>query len=342
MKKAILGFLLSSFFASGNTVLAAQVGEVVVDRAQVYQYPQATSKVVGTLQRGETIAVSNLATEGFYKARLANGETGWLSGNDIHAGAKPAPKKAVREIAPPESSLAQPPIPVENAAPAPATNNRMKRKPPQKRMSNEGDEESEEDTRPAGDGDQTRILFGLGMQNLAYSGLAANFEKVDALNPGLNVGLEFQFRIASWFHWAARVDAFMAKASDQSLSNGSNQNLQATIIPAQLGLIITPIDTQKFRMSFGAYLGASFSTVSIQQTSTTLLEDVSYKTVDPCALGSVQMAYALGRHFALFGEGGYRYEQTADLPATNKFGGIPSFKINTTGALARAGFELRF
>ena len=75
---------------------AAQVGQVVVEEAHVFQYPQAGSKVIGNLKKGETLPVSNLPTEGFYKAKLSNGEMGWLSGNDIHAGALPAVKPSAK------------------------------------------------------------------------------------------------------------------------------------------------------------------------------------------------------------------------------------------------------
>ena len=80
---------------------AAQNAKVVVDSATVYEKPQVDSKVVGTVNKDTTIAVSNVATNGFYKSRIPSGAIGWISGNDISTGAVTgAPAKAQTESSP--------------------------------------------------------------------------------------------------------------------------------------------------------------------------------------------------------------------------------------------------
>ena len=72
-------------FCTSLPALAAQNAKVIVPSAKIYLYPQAASKVVLILKEGESIQISNLPTEGFYKMRLPTGELGWVSGNDILA-----------------------------------------------------------------------------------------------------------------------------------------------------------------------------------------------------------------------------------------------------------------
>lgn len=76
----VFGFLLGVANPSAH---AAQVGRVVVDQASVREFPQEGSRVVGTVAKDEQVTVSNVPTQGFYKARIKSGQIGWISGNDI-------------------------------------------------------------------------------------------------------------------------------------------------------------------------------------------------------------------------------------------------------------------
>lgn len=82
---------------SGPKALAAQVGKVIVDQAELHEYPQSGSKVLARIAKDTQVTVSNAPTEGFYKARTATGQIGWISGNDLFVkggarGAAPARK----------------------------------------------------------------------------------------------------------------------------------------------------------------------------------------------------------------------------------------------------------
>ncbi|MBS1957899.1 MAG: SH3 domain-containing protein [Bdellovibrionales bacterium] len=93
----IFGFVLGFFVVNAALVMssqAAQVGKIVVDTAEVHEYPQAGSKVIAKVSKNESVTVSNVPTEGFYKARVRSGQIGWISGNDILVSNKGASRSA--------------------------------------------------------------------------------------------------------------------------------------------------------------------------------------------------------------------------------------------------------
>jgi len=90
MKKVmpLIGLILiGQLFAF--SVFAAQNAKVLVDSAKVYDKPQADGKVVGTVTKGVSLAVSNLPTSGFYKTRIPSGAIGWVAGSDISTSTAP-------------------------------------------------------------------------------------------------------------------------------------------------------------------------------------------------------------------------------------------------------------
>lgn len=90
----VLGFLSAVMIPAAH---AAQVGKVIVDQASVHEYPQENSRVIAKVPKDEQVTVSNVPTQGFYKARVKSGQVGWISGNEIFVkgggrGAAPARK----------------------------------------------------------------------------------------------------------------------------------------------------------------------------------------------------------------------------------------------------------
>lgn len=118
-RRLVVGFLALGLVLSFATpaAQAAQVAQVIADEAVLHEYPQASSRALVRIQKGEQITVSNLPTEGFYKARAKTGEVGWLSGNDIHVAAPTAKgnapvvarkqRKAAGPASPPEDTRIQ-------------------------------------------------------------------------------------------------------------------------------------------------------------------------------------------------------------------------------------------
>ncbi len=313
MKKGI--FVLLTLLGA-TSAYSAQNAEVIVDNAAVREYPQGTSKVIGTLGRGDQVAVSNFPTEGFYKVRISGGETGWISGNDILAGGAVKPEDG---------------------------KTRMRKKPPQERPKEKKEIKSEDiDDSSNDDEDHTRILISYGVQSLSYAGLAENYEKTLTMNLGTNFGIEIQKALSSLLFLGIRAEIFQASTGDQTISTGATQVMKQYSIPIQLGFMFSPISS-RFRLGIGAYGGVAVTSYTdITQTTTTSTGNIRYQTVQMVGTLAAQMAYKLGSHFGFFIEGDYHYEQTGLVPETTQFGDIPSFKIDYSGMVGKFGLEFCF
>lgn len=310
--KRLLGILL--FFT--NTAFAAQVGQVIVDAAPVYEYPQFASKLISKLKKGDSVPVSNLPTEGFYKVRLKNGDLGWISGNDVFVGVQsgksPPPKVKFSESTYPTDEEAED-APSE---PAPVSNAKK----------------------------NTRVLLGLGLQNLNYTGPDTKFQGIASLNYGTNAGLEVQFRWTDNLFWAFRVETLFTSAPALTVANGSSQTMSQNNIPIQLGLVYSVINAKKFRLGVGAYLGLSISKLIVDQTPVSGTEEANtYSTTSPTGTLALQGFYALSKSFELFAEADYRYEKTSQFPQSNLGStSFAPFTIDYSGVMGRVGIELKF
>lgn len=57
---------------------AAKPARVEADAVELLDAPKSTSSVVTTMRKGSALAVSNVPTEGYYKARTSSGDIGWI------------------------------------------------------------------------------------------------------------------------------------------------------------------------------------------------------------------------------------------------------------------------
>ena len=290
---------------------AAQSGRVVVEDAPVYEFPQKDSKVIQRLKKDTVHAVSNLKTEGFYKIRLPGGDTGWVSGNDLLAGGVTLPS---------------------DTGPSPEARVNGRRQ-----MS---------DTLIEGErfnGANYRFQLGFGLSNLAYGGFSDYFPGSSSLNFGKVYSFEIQRKLSYSFSLALRGELRGSKTGELDLGGGTTQTYEHSAIPFQLGLLYFPIHTQRWRVGLGGYGGiTAVSFTEVVQTTTSQTNSVKFSSMDILGTGVVQVAYGLGRAFGLFGEFGYQYQLTADLPATTALGNIPAFKIDYSGFLFKGWIELRF
>jgi uncharacterized protein YgiM (DUF1202 family) len=323
MRRKILAVLFGVLFlGTVNPAKAAQVAEVIVPQANVYLYPQASSKVISKLGRGESLAVSNIATEGFYKVRLKNGDMGWVSGNDILSGGSSTS---------PGTNSADP-----NAV-APLEPRARKRTPQRRNRSNDEDYAG-----PSGD-DSFRLLVGYGVQFASYAGLKDNFDGTSGLNPGKHFGIEAQFKMSHAVYWGIRLESMNASATT-NLTTDISQTIQVKEIPVEIGIMWSPVSSHKFRFGLGAYLGAVASgNTSIAQTTTSSQQKktVEYSTIELCGTLASQFSVGLGERIGLFLEADYRYDQTGKNPDTTIIKAVPGFKLDYSGVLVRAGLELR-
>lgn len=326
MKKLSWVFLMQLLV--GTAALAAQVGTIIVDEAQVHQFPQGGSNVITTLPRDQSLAVSNIPTEGFYKVRLPSGELGWISGNDMLVGKKPAAPASAEPVtaSAPEAGVADPAVAVK-----PAARKKKKKEAPIP--------EVEED---AFDGDDSRILLMLGVQNPSYADFKESYV-TEGLLPNSGVLLEMQFKLSKHFHWAARAEFNFAKVDAKEIATDKTQTLKQSSIPLMAGIVFSPVTTRGFRLGVGAYAGMALaSTMTVAQTTPTLSEQVQYSSVDPLGLINAQMAFGIGTHTAIVVEGGYRYQKTGTLSASSRFGGVRALTIDYSGMVAHAGLEFKF
>ncbi len=322
-------FFVLSLLGLPSFSFAAQLGKVIVDEASVYRYPRQGTEVISSLSRDQSLAVSNLPTEGFYKVRLPNGELGWVSGNDIFVGAKPA----VSEPAASEPVAATKPTP----EPRPATQEITKLKK-KKKMKEPSDDLPEDN----GYGDDSRILVMIGQQFPSYGGLKQYYD-VAGLSPGSSLVLEAQFRVAKHLHWAARGEFNFSSVGAKSISATETQELKQSSIPLLIGLNLSPWTSKEFRLGIGAYAGLTlFSNVVINQTTSSLDQQLSYSSYDPTAMLAVQGAWGFGNYIGVVGELGYRYQKSGNQKSTTLFGGKPAFQLDSSGVVFHVGLEFKF
>ena len=295
------------------SVFAAQLGRVVVDSGSVLEFPQKNAKVISRIKKGALYPVSNLSTEGFYKIRLNQLETGWISGNEILVGVTApdgsSPEKSVDSSKMLDSEVSKPPV----------------------------------ETGEVFSGDSVRVQLSLGLHKLSYGGISNYLQGTSDLNFGQNYTLEFQKRWAKLLFWALRVELMEADSGDQALSDTTTQHIKQFGLPVQLGLIFTPIYTRKFRVGLAVYAGASVKTyTSVEQVVSLESNTVTYNSIDPVGTVSLQATYGFGKAFGIFGEFSYQYQKTGTLDATTKVGSIPSFSLNYSGYFLKSGIEFRF
>jgi hypothetical protein len=290
---------------------AAQSGRVVVEDAAVYEFPQKSAKVIARLKKDSVHAVSNLKTEGFYKIRLSGGETGWISGNDLFAGGGALPS---------------------DTGPG-----------PEARVNGRRQLSDDLIDRERFLGANYRVQLGFGLSNLAFGGLSDHFQGTSSLNFGKIYSFEIQRKLYFPLSLAFRAELRGSKTGDLDLGGGTTQTFEHSAIPLQLGVLYFPIHTQRWRVGIGGYGGiTAVSFTEVVQTTTSQTNSVKFSAMDLVGTGVIQVAYGLGRAFGIFGEFGYQYQVTSDLPATTALGNIPAFKLNYSGYLFKGGIELRF
>ncbi len=311
MKPWIFALLIMS-----PSVLAAQLGRVVVDSGSVLEFPQKNAKVISRLKKGSLYPVSNLPTEGFYKIRLNQLETGWISGNEVLVGvtAPDGSKEGSKESSSESAKL------LDSAESKPSS-----------------------EPAEAFSGDSVRVQVGVGLHRLSYGGLSDYLQGTSDLNFGQNYTFEFQKRMAKLLFLALRVELMEAESGDQALSDTTTQHLKQFGLPVQLGMIFTPIYTRKFRVGLGLYAGASVKTsTSVEQVVSLVSNTVTYNSIDPVGTLAFQATYGFGKAFGVFGEFSYQYQKTGTLDATTKVGTIPAFSLNYSGYFLKSGIEVRF
>jgi hypothetical protein len=114
------------------SAFAAKVGTVSGDSVTLFGNPDKDSSNIGTLHNGDVVTISNYPTKGYYKARTADGQVGWIDKSSLLVGenaqgsdvdnpsadgqATPTNPGAAQVITPPAN---QDPQSADNLVPAP-------------------------------------------------------------------------------------------------------------------------------------------------------------------------------------------------------------------------------
>ncbi len=311
--------MISIFFGlMAAPAQAAHLGKIIVDEADVREFPQEKAKAIATLKKDEEIAVSNLPTEGFYKVRLKSGELGWISGNDIYVDRPGATEGSYK-----------------------ASTKKASRDDDEKIHFKEDEEEAANHgwKRP-----HSRVLIGLGIQNPIYDGLGT-YLVTTGINPGYGAELEMQFHWFSSVYWALRAEYTFTKTATLTLPTGETQTIKHVGVPLEAGIVWSPVESKDFRFGIGIYGGVVMAnSTNVSQSNASQILTVNYGSTDPCVTLTGQIGYGLGPTSSLFFEAGYRSEKTGLLPTTALLNPatIPEFAIDYSGPLARFGIEFRF
>ena len=309
MKKTGIMIGMMFGFLSVVSVHAAQPAKVIVEMANVYDKPQEGAAVVGTVPKDTSIAVSNVATNGFYKSRIPSGAIGWVSGNDILAGT-PAAEEATPEATP---------APTEKQKPVA----KRKREPPHA---------------PAVEGDHSRIILAGGMQFLSNTGIPATIP-ITGSTSGFGGGVEFQFKLSQLFYWAARAE-YLFSSSSQVVSAATTQTFKFHTLPVMGGIIFSPSFSRDFRIGVGAYAGIAVMTaMTITQVTGATTGSLPYTSGDLCEYVNLQGSFTLSPGIGLYGETGYRLH-SASYPASVT-PVMAAFTANFSGIVARLGVEFK-
>ena len=76
----MLAWIGAVAFVTGFAVgaWAAQPARVEIDGAKLSEGPGKSTRTLEKLHKGQALAVSNYPTQGYYKARTAEGNVGWV------------------------------------------------------------------------------------------------------------------------------------------------------------------------------------------------------------------------------------------------------------------------
>lgn len=188
-----------------------------------------------------------------------------------------------------------------------------------------------------------RVMAGYGISMLSYSGLSSAFTTT-GLSPN-SFFLEGQFRISDALFLALRAQYYTGSATS-TVTTGTTQLLDTTLMPVMLGANYTFIRKDAFRLGAGVYAGLSFgSSTKVTWTTGTVAQTVTYGSTDLCFDLAVQGTWYFIESLGLVADVAYHYQKTGEFPATSNTvfsGGKPGFAINYSGITLRGGLEMRF
>jgi hypothetical protein len=275
----LLGWVLGSGVAH-----AARNATVDGKNIQLYASPDKSSQVLGTLDDGEALQVSNYPTQGFYKVRTASGDIGWVLAAAINTDDEslPAPESSALDIPVPK------PAPSPKPTPAPALDERTV---------------DAQDLRegPVPVRNPYEIKAYVGIQKVSLSDVN-NLLGTTVVNTMPYFGAQFGLPLSGSLNLLFRVDHLTASAT----AVGDSFSLSST--PLMLGFEYAFYRRKTFFMQASVLTGVALAntldaTASSQPTpNLTELSATSFTE-----MLKIDAGYDLSRVFSIYAEAGYRF-----------------------------------
>ncbi len=290
---------IRTVFASSLVLLfltAARPARVITGTAEVYADPSAESTVLETLQFDAALAVSNVATEGFFKVRTADGKVGWISSTVLKLEGE-APEMTEGEgRSTPSTPQGDSRVPgVSSKVMANLVGGAYFGVPP-----------------------DVNLLFGL-------SGVRTH----------LQAGAEFEWRFSKHFGLLFRGEWQGLNSVITDSETGANFTLVSTAIPLELGVNTAIISTRQFELGLGVLGGVSPVTwVSTEDLPNSTGENATFASaVGFSGLVRLNAAFRIVSRFSILIEGGWRMILTGQTVPAVEGSGVDLWKNPDTGDL---------
>lgn len=299
-------------FSLSTSAWAARGGVVDADEGRVFEKPNQKSKVIETLRRKTPIAASNLPINGFYRVRTPSGQLGWMVGEDLEL--QPAPEVDVGK----------------------------------KSASSKKEDPSSKKRSPASSEQKPYSYLIRGFGGLSLFKASGIIPGYDSFGPGITFGGDFVWMFAQKWGFIVRVDRMVKNLGLSDSGTNKSYLLELNSMPISAGAEYRWLKSSLFSGHLSLLVGyspiTSLRSTSVSDSTNNVTE---VKSSEVGLLTKVDLHFYLFRFLSIFGEVGYRYQQSPQLTVSNT-GAYSSavinstFKINLSGPFVGGGVSLAF
>jgi opacity protein-like surface antigen len=257
---------------------AARGAVVDVEAVELREGPGTSYKTVETLARGASVTASNQPTEGYYKVRAASGAIGFVQADTLVL--EPMPDLS-------DTSL---PDPVSASAATPGAEKKARRSAVLVR------------------------LKALGGYNFFSLSDVNTLLGADVIKYGYSAGGQFEFVISPALAAVVRAEYLFKNVSARDRVADKVYDISVSSVPVMAGFNITLGSAPTWSCYLGV-LGGLAPPTQLSATSTSEAEPnvTASSAMAYAGMAKLEVDYSIGKHFSVFGEGGYRYLATAQL-----------------------------
>jgi hypothetical protein len=321
-KRVFWAGLLISLVTAPLSAFAARNARIDADVAEVREGPGAGYNASFKLKKGSPVVVSNVPTEGYYKARTANGMIGWIAAEAL----------IVAEAEP--------------ETPSPDADEPKKKEPPKKKLL-DPDEDPFTAARRKGRHVQVRGFGGMNFYNSADANALLKF---DGLKNGYGYGGELGIRLYKDFWLVGRGERLFKALTGSDTKTNASYKFSFDSIPLTGGFQLGLFDEDGITGAM-VLLGGMGTKTQLSCTdaagNVVVLGGGNYLT----GIAKLNIGFELSRVFGIFAEAGYRYLKTpAVIPGVDNDAGtifksngsfVP-ISLDMSGFMASGGVAITF